>query len=88
MILIASKNFLGFLGPVRLVRGEADQFFRKDRKYSLVWFVDIVDGDDGEIAVVTEVTKSNSSAGLDVQFIDLLLVHVQSNWHAEKVAIG
>ena len=55
---------------------------------SLVWLVDIIDGNDSEIAVVAEVTKSNSSSWLDAHFINRLFGEVEANWHGEEVAIG
>jgi hypothetical protein len=54
----------------------------------LVWLVDIVNGDDGQVAVITEVTKSNTGTWLHTKLLDLLLGDVESNWHGEEVAIG
>lgn len=39
----------------------------------LVWAVDVVDGDDGEVAVVTEVAKGDAGTGLGANLIDGLL---------------
>jgi hypothetical protein len=54
---------------------------------SLVGPVDILDGQDGEGAVVTEIAQGDTSTGLDAEVVDGLLGHVQVDGHAEEVAV-
>jgi hypothetical protein len=54
----------------------------------LVRPVHIVDGDNGEVAVVTEVAESNASGGLDAELVDGGLGDVEADGHREEVAIG
>lgn len=55
---------------------------------SLVGAVDIVDGQDGQVAVITEVTQGDAATGLQLQGIDFLLGDVEGNGHGEDIAIG
>ena len=54
--------------------------------FLLVWPVHILDCQDGEIPVVSKVTQRESCAGLDGQLIDLCLVYIEGNRHAEEQA--
>lgn len=42
----------------------------------LVWLVDIINSDDGEVAVVTEIAKGDASAGLDSLRVNHVLCDV------------
>lgn len=53
----------------------------------LVGLVDILDSDDGEVTVVSEVTESNASTRLRTGFLDNLLADIKVDGHGEKVAI-
>lgn len=50
---------------------------------SLVWLVDIVDGQDGEVTVISKVTERDTSTGLNVQVVDNVFSDVQTDGHAE-----
>lgn len=53
----------------------------------LIRFVDIIDRDYGQMAVITEVTKSNTLAGHNIGLIDLLLSDIEGNRHGEQCTI-
>jgi hypothetical protein len=54
----------------------------------LVGPVDVVDGKDNDVAVVTGVAESDAVAGLEVQTLDLVLGEIEVDGHGEEVAIG
>jgi len=54
----------------------------------LVWSIDVVDCEDGEIAVVTKITKDNACRRLDAIVVDILLGDVEADGHGEEVAIS
>lgn len=54
----------------------------------LVGAVDVLDGQNGQVGVVARVAEGQSGAGLDAKGVNLLLVDVESNGHAEKQTIG
>jgi hypothetical protein len=54
----------------------------------LIGLVDVLDRDDGQVAVVAEVAQGYPGAGLDSELIDLGLVHVERDGNAEEGAIG
>lgn len=58
------------------------------KKYSLVRAVDIINCQDGQVAVVTEVTESNTSTRLKLVLIDHLLANIKGNRHGEDIAIS
>lgn len=55
---------------------------------SLVGLVDILDGQDSEVAVVAEVSQSDPLTGLEAELTDLVLGQVQGDGHGKKDAIG
>lgn len=55
---------------------------------SLVRAVDIVNGEDGQIAIVSEVAQGDARAGLELAVIDNSLGHIQGDGHGEEVAVG
>lgn len=57
-------------------------------KNSLVGTVDIVNGQDGQVAVVTEVTQGDTSTSLELLLVDELLGGIESDGHGEDIAIG
>lgn len=63
------------------------QFHSHCQKGLLVWFVYILDGQDGQIPVISEVAQRNLRAGLDGELINLCLVDVEGDGHAEEQAI-
>lgn len=60
----------------------------KRKENSLVGTVDVVNGQDSQVAVVTEVAQGDPSAGLEVVLGDNLLGDIEGDGHGEKVAIG
>lgn len=61
---------------------------RGNCRNSLVGAVDVVDGQNGQVAVVTEVTQGDAATGLQLQSIDFLLGNVEGDGHGEDIAIG
>jgi len=55
---------------------------------SLVGAVDIVNGQDGQVALVTEIAQGNAGTGLQLVLVDGLLVDIEGNGHGEDIAIG
>ena len=54
----------------------------------LVSLVDVLDGEDGQTAVVSQIAQCDPGAGLDAELVNLLLVDIQSDGHGEEGAIG
>jgi hypothetical protein len=63
-------------------------FFLKFQSNSLVWTIDIVNGENGQVAVIAEIAQSDTAAGLEVELLHSLSRNIESNGHGEKVAIG
>lgn len=61
---------------------------RGNCRNSLVGAVDVVNGQDGQVAVVTEVTQGDAATGLQLESIDFLLGDVEGDGHGEDIAIG
>lgn len=53
-----------------------------------VGLVDILNSEDGQVAVVSQVAQGDAGTRLDGELIDALLGHIESDGHGEKVAIG
>lgn len=69
----------------------AEKFTREKSKeglHSLVGAVDVVDGQDGQVAVITEIAQGETRAGLELELADGLLGGVEGDRHGENVAIG
>ena len=54
----------------------------------LVGPVDVVDGQDNDVAVVTRVAEGDTVAGLEVEALDLVLREIEVDGHGEEVAVG
>lgn len=54
----------------------------------LVRAVDVVDGDDGQVAVISEVTEGDTGTGLGLDLVNRLLRDIEADGHGEKVAIN
>jgi hypothetical protein len=54
----------------------------------LVRLVDILDCDDSQVAVITEIAQGNAGSRLHALAVYRLLRHIECDGHAEKVAIG
>jgi hypothetical protein len=53
---------------------------------SLVWLVDVLDREDGQVAVVAEIAQGDAAAGLEAQFLDLVAGEVECDGYAEEGA--
>lgn len=60
----------------------------RGKKNSLVRAIDIVNGQNGQIAIVPEIAKGNARARLDLSLGDKFLRNIQCDRHGEDVAIG
>lgn len=56
--------------------------------HSLVRTVDILHVQDGQVPIISEVSKGNAGAGLDLGLVEDLLRHIESDGHGEDVAVG
>lgn len=54
----------------------------------LVGLVDVIDGDDGQVAVITEIAESNPGSGLDTDAVYRLLREIEGDGHGEEGTIG
>jgi hypothetical protein len=61
---------------------------RKQPGNLLVRPVDVVYGEDSEVAIVSEITQGDAGTGLDLELVDGLLRQVERNRDAEEHAIG
>lgn len=58
------------------------------RSNLLVGTVDVIDSQDGQVTVITEVAEGNARAGLELASVDGLLRGIEGDGHREQVAIG
>lgn len=54
--------------------------------YVLVRLVDIIDRQDGEVAVVAEIAQGDAGAGLEAEFGDGFFRHIEGDGHGEEEA--
>lgn len=54
---------------------------------SLVWLVDVLDREDGQVAVVAEIAQGHACAGLEAESLDLLVGEVECDGDAEEGAV-
>lgn len=52
-----------------------------------VWLVNIINGQDGQVAIITEIAESDSGSRCNAEFGDSLLGGIESDWHGKKVPI-
>lgn len=55
---------------------------------SLIGAVNVVNGQNSQVAVVTEIAQGNAGASLELVVVDDLLGHVEGNGHGEDMTIG
>ena len=53
----------------------------------LVGAVDVVDSNDGQVAVISEVTEGDTGTRLCLDFVNCLLEDIKTDGHGEKVAV-
>lgn len=70
-------------GRVSLIVGTEDL----DSLLLLVRAVDVVDSDDGQVAVVSEVTEGDAGTGLCFDFVNRFLEDIKTDGHGEQVAV-
>lgn len=86
-IVVAAKDLLGLLDPVRHAVSSSSESEARPGDV-LVRPVDILHGQNGQVSVVSGVAQGDSGAGLDAELVELGLVHVERDGHAEEGAIG
>lgn len=87
-VIVAAKDLLGLLDPVERSSASRCQATEATGGYSLVGSVDILNIKNGNVSVVTEIAEGKTSARLDAQLVDGLLVHIEVDGHTKEVAIG
>lgn len=88
VLWVAAKDLLGLLLPVEVLVGcSCHDTAQQSRAHVLVGSVDVVDCDDGQVAVVAEVAQGNPCARLDAKAVYRLLRHVERDGHGEEGAI-
>lgn len=100
VLVISAKDLLGLEGSFSfvsfrccvLMRASITQelgslaFAWKGRLGSLVWLVDVLDREDGQVVVVAEIAQRHAAAGLENQFVDVLEGEVECDGDAEEGA--
>lgn len=85
VLWVAAEDLLGLYCPGVVL---ADAHDCQSAGNLLVGLVDVVNGEDGQVAVVTEIAKGNSSTGLEAEIGDQFFGGVEGDGHGEEVAIG
>lgn len=60
----------------------------KKKNHILVRTVDVVNGQDSKVPVISEVAQGNARTGLEVVAADGLLRDIEGDGHGEEVSIG
>lgn len=84
--VVVTEDLLGLLDPV-----EGRSILLQNlgtRVLLLVWLVHIVNSDDGNVAVISEVAEGQASTWLSTDLLENVLVQVKADRHGEKVAVG
>lgn len=102
VLLIATEDLLGLESPVLIssqpassniycccwaFTGCPQRIWESLAANSLIGLVDVLDGQDGEVAVITEVPQSHPLAGRQAELVDLRLVQVEGDGHGEEKAV-
>lgn len=58
----------------------------KDNVYVLVGAVDILNGENGKVAIVARVAQGDAGTRLEAEVVNLLLIDVEGDGHAEEQA--
>lgn len=69
------------------LRGRTGTSTPRKEHNSLIRTVDILNGQDSQVAIITEVAEGQARAGLKLGIGDELLGHVQGDGHGEDIAI-
>ena len=87
-VIVTAEDQLGLLDPIPSTLALDSRPYSGCGKHVLVRSVDILDGENGKISVVAEISESDFGTGLDSQLLDGLLVNVEVDGHGEEGAIG
>jgi hypothetical protein len=97
VVVLQAVNGLELAAHVELLRGVVQVLDGRMRLVvvakdlggllDLVGPVDVLDGDDGEVAVVAEVAQRNARAGLHAYLVDSFLRDIEGDGHGKEVAI-
>jgi hypothetical protein len=71
-----------------LIFGQLQCNEQQRSRHVLVRLVDIVDGDDGQVAVVAVIAESHTGAGLGAGLLDGGGRHIQADGHGKNIAVG
>jgi hypothetical protein len=86
VLFVTSKDELCFFRPSK--RRSACFIAEAAFKNSLVRAVDIINGQNSQVAVVSEVTQCDTRSSLQAELFDGFAGGVEGNGHGEKVAVG
>lgn len=85
-VVVAAEDQLGLLDPVDSPLAQAP--CSRSQSHLLIGLINILNGEDGEVSLIAEISEGDAGAGLDAQLVDGLLVDVQVDGHAEEGAVG
>ena len=85
MFFVTSKDELSFFCSSHKVSSFIAQAASKD---SLVRAVDVVNGENGQVAVIAEIAQSDAATGLEAELFHSLSRDIESDGHGEQVAIS
>lgn len=91
VLWVSTEDKFTFLLPVgRGLAGVPYQILLSLRVFQnlLVRLVDVLDGDDSKVVLITEVTESDTSTRLDSHLLNVLLGDVEVDWHREEVSVN
>lgn len=84
--LVATKDFLSFLGSVLLI--PIYKYITQETGELLVRTVDIVNGQNGQVPVISEVAQGDTRTGLEAIIGNGLLGDIEGDGHGEEVSIS
>lgn len=87
-VVVTAKYKLGLVDSVKELRLDPSGICYIGRFNVLVGSVYILNSEDSQVAVITRVTERELVSRLNVELVNLFLVDIESNWHAEKQTIG
>ena len=84
---VAAEDLLDFFRSIDNRGQGSESQATEGRHFVLIGLVDILDGNDGEVAVITKITERCSSSRLEASFFNRRQRDVQADGHAEKFAV-
>lgn len=67
---------------------QSNKATRKKKFHILVRTVDVVNGQDSKVPVISEVAQDNARTGLEAVVVDGVLRDIEGDGHGEEVSIG